>query len=275
MLSLDDYARRWRVTIDHVSETRTSHVAFGRRGADPVVLKLAKASGDETDSGAVAAAFAGHGVVRVLEHEPGAALLERLLPGAHLAALTISGEDERATAELARVVSSMREANPSVADYPTVERWGLGFDRYLLSGDRQIPVDLVHEAKARYFALCGTQRAPRLLHGDLQHYNVLEDETRGWVAIDPKGVVGEIEFELGPALRNPHETPALYSTSAAVERRVRQLSSALRLDEMRVLEWACAQGVLSAIWTVEDDGLVLADNPALGLVRAIRPLLNS
>ena len=274
MLSLDDYARRWRVTIDHVSETRTSHLAFGRRGPEPVVLKLAKANGDETDSGAVAAAFEGHGVVRVLEHERGATLLERLLPGTHLAALTMSGEDELATAELARIVSAMREANPSVADYPTVEQWGLGFDRYIESGDRQIPVELVHVAQARYFELCSTQRKPRLLHGDLQHYNILADETRGWLAIDPKGVVGEIEFELGAALRNPHEVPALYRTSALVERRVVQLAAALRLDETRVLEWACAQGVLSAIWTVEDDGVVTADNPALCLVRAIRPLLN-
>jgi streptomycin 6-kinase len=43
----------------------------------------------------------------------------------------------------------------------------------------------------------------RLLHGDLQHYNVLLDRKRGWLAIDPKGVVAEGEFELGAALRNP------------------------------------------------------------------------
>ena len=42
-----------------------------------------------------------------------------------------------------------------------------------------------------------------LLHGDLQHYNVLLDKDRGWVAIDPKGVVGELEYEVGALLRNP------------------------------------------------------------------------
>ena len=38
---------------------------------------------------------------------------------------------------------------------------------------------------------------------DLQHYNVLFDSDRGWLAIDPKGVIGEVEYEIGASLRNP------------------------------------------------------------------------
>ena len=29
-----------------------------------------------------------------------------------------------------------------------------------------------------------------LLHGDLHHWNILSDADRGWMAIDPKGVIG-------------------------------------------------------------------------------------
>jgi streptomycin 6-kinase len=36
-----------------------------------------------------------------------------------------------------------------------------------------------------------SQRSTRLLHGDLHRHNVLSDDARGSVAIDPKGVVGE------------------------------------------------------------------------------------
>jgi streptomycin 6-kinase len=53
--------------------------------------------------------------------------------------------------------------------------------------------------------LCSSQRYRRLLHGDLHHGNVLHDSERGWVAIDPKGVLGEPEYEIGVALRNPIE----------------------------------------------------------------------
>jgi streptomycin 6-kinase len=214
-------------------------------------------------------------MVRVLEHEPGAALLERLSPGTPLAEVVNAGDDERATDALAQVITSMLQINPAIDGLPTVEQWGLGFDRYVDSRDWQIPGELVADAQARYRNLCSTQGARRLLHGDLQHYNVLADDKRGWVAIDPKGVVGEIEFELGAALRNPHEIPDLYATASAVERRVRQLADALHLDAARILQWAYVQGVLSAIWTTEDDGFVSPIDPALCLAATIRPFLDT
>ncbi|MGH7539761.1 MAG: hypothetical protein ACRELC_02060, partial [Gemmatimonadota bacterium] len=61
-------ARAWGVTLERVVATPTSLVGFGRRGEERVVLKSARAPHDEWDAGAVAAAFRGHGVVRVLEH---------------------------------------------------------------------------------------------------------------------------------------------------------------------------------------------------------------
>jgi len=42
-----------------------------------------------------------------------------------------------------------------------------------------------------------------LLHGDLHSDNILSSQ-RGWLVIDPKGIVGEREFELGAYLRNPY-----------------------------------------------------------------------
>jgi streptomycin 6-kinase len=48
----------------------------------------------------------------------------------------------------------------------------------------------------------------------LHHYNVLFDiESAVWVAIDPKGVVGELEYEVGAIIRNPVENPGLYVSS--------------------------------------------------------------
>ena len=62
----------------------------------------------------------------------------------------------------------------------------------------------VERAQRLYVGLCASQTSTRLLHGDLHHYNILRDGDRGWVAIDPKGVVGEVEYEIGAALRNPY-----------------------------------------------------------------------
>jgi Aminoglycoside/hydroxyurea antibiotic resistance kinase len=39
--------------------------------------------------------------------------------------------------------------------------------------------------------LAATQRDVAVLHGDMHHENVLKFSSRGWPAIDPKGLVGE------------------------------------------------------------------------------------
>ncbi len=36
-----------------------------------------------------------------------------------------------------------------------------------------------------------------LLHGDLHHWNILDDASRGWMAIDPKGVIGASCLDVG------------------------------------------------------------------------------
>ena len=174
-----------------------------RAGHQPVVLKVSRNHGDEWQSGDVLTAFQGKGIVRLLDHVGGAVLLERLSPGDSLATMAINGDDDRATRVLAEVVGRVLPGPPPSA-CPSVEDWGLAFASYEASGDRQIPQALLETARHVYGQLCASQSTRRLLHGDLHHYNVLLDSSRGWLAIDPKGVIGEPEYEIGAALRNPY-----------------------------------------------------------------------
>lgn len=275
---LDMHARDWDVTVESTRETETSVIAFGTRADRPVVLKLVKNPGDEWHSGEVLQAF-GEGVARVYEHAPGAVLMERLTPGNSLVEMALNGQDEEATDILTDVIQRMsaRTSTMSPGDLPnqcpTVFDWAKGFDRYLASGDNQIPIDLVNVGQRVYADLRATQRHPRLLHGDLQHYNVLFDADRGWVAIDPKGVIGELEYEIGAALRNPVERSELFLSPATIERRLEQFSNKLNLDYERMLAWAFAEAVLSAIWDVEDGFAVDATNSALRLADVLRLMI--
>ncbi len=244
-------AADWKVTVEETLETPSSLIGFGVRAGLRVVLKITKTSGDESHSGLVLRAYAGDGAVRVYESETDAVLLERLDPGEHLVELVKRGEDDEATKILARVIAKLAH-HKAPRECPTVADWGRGFDRYLKSGDQQIPRDLVLDARKVYQELTSSQRTTMLLHGDLQHYNVLFDKERGWVAIDPKGVVGELEYELGALLRNPFELPELYTNPAIFNRRLKILTDLLQLDHSRALNWARAQSVLSRIWTIDD-----------------------
>lgn len=260
--------KAWGVRADRAVASDTSALVFGTREGRPVVVKVARGVGDEWRSGEIAAAFGGRGVVQVYEHVDGAALLERLAPGTPLAPLVLAGRDDEATEILAALLLRMSPGDPPPA-CATVEAWGLAFDRYAATGDAQIPRELVLLAQRVYAELAAAQRNPALLHGDLQHYNVLFDERRGWVAIDPKGVIGELEYEIGAALRNPHERPDLLASPEVIERRLAIFQQTLGIDVDRARAWAFAQAVLSAIWSVEDGYLVGADDSALRLATAI------
>lgn len=263
----------WRLTIEETRETNTSLLAFGWRDGDPVVLKVIRQSGDEWRSGQTVKAYDGRGVVRALEFEEGAVLLERSVPGRSLVPLVLAGRDDEATHILAGVIRQMAGAEPPVGCV-TVEEWGAGFDRYLRNTDATIPKDLVEEARDVYLDLWRTQQDRRLLHGDLHHGNVLFDSRRGWLAIDPKGVFGEMEYEVGTALRNPCSHPQLYASREIFQRRARLLEQTLNLDIVRTTRWAFAQAVLSAVWCWEDGEPVQRADSALLLAREIRDYLN-
>src|SRR5688572_20862900 len=268
-----DRITTWRVVVERIAETESSVLAFGRRGDQPVVVKVAKRDRDEWRSGAVLQAFDGNGVVRVFDYIDGALLLERLSPGNSLVSTSLTGNDEQATQILADVIGKM-SPRESVVGVPTVHDWGLGFERYAASGNTQIPKMLVEDACRVYSELSASQSRPRLLHGDLHHDNVLLDARRGWLAIDPKGVVGEPEYEVGAALRNPLDRPALFLQSSAIEARVQCFGDRLRLNSERILAWSFAQAVLAAIWAAEDGFVVGDDSPWIALAHAVRPMLN-
>jgi streptomycin 6-kinase len=266
------YADGWRVVIESTKETASSLIAYGRRDDEHVVLKIVRRPGDEWRSGDVLTAFGGHGVVRALEHDDGAVLLERASPGRSLVDVVLEGNDDEATRVLASIIATMSAGAPPTG-CPTVELWGRAFDWYLSSDHRLIPREVVVQARETYADLCSTQRNVRLLHGDLQHSNVLFDEGRGWLAIDPKGVIGEIEYEVAPLLRNPTVAAALVTDPVTIERRIGVLHSILGLDRERTLRWALAQMILSAIWCVQDGGPEDAPQGALTVADAIRRIL--
>jgi streptomycin 6-kinase len=129
-------------------------------------------------------------------------------------------------------MQALWRAAPAEHGFDTVTEWGEGLEG---------------RPAAVYGELCDSMSGPVVLHGDLHHDNVLWSEERGWLAIDPKGVVGEREYEYGALLRNP--VPVLVEPRT-LARRADQLAEALELDRTRIAAWAWAQAHLAAVWSV-------------------------
>jgi len=261
---------RWDLAADGpVVDTPSGCVAFVKRGADRRVLKIIGADSDEMAGVAAYAHYDGRGAVRLLAHADRALLLERIEPGEALTRRVIEGDDDGATKILCDVMASLHRAGPAKERFPTVETWGESFADHRRERGA-FPIDLVDRAAALYGELCRSQGPRVLLHGDLHHDNVLYDDRRGWLAIDPKGVIGEPAYETGALLRNPTIDVARFAAPAIIDRRVRILCEQLALDRTRVLGWCFSQAVLSAIWSIEDG---TSDERGLVTAQATLPLL--
>ena len=170
--------------------------------------------------------FSGRGGVRVLAVGRGVALIERA--GAPLV------DDEAAPAVAAEVMAALWRPGggfPHVSEFVTA---------------------LTGRPAAVFAELCDSMGEEVVLHGDLHHENILRSGD-GWIAIDPKGMVGEREYETGAFIRN-HGT-----------RCDDQLAEALGLDVRRIRLWSWAQAHLAAAWSVED-----GEDPARWLAVADR-----
>ena len=214
-------------------------------------MKIAPENGDEKTA-SVLKHYDGYGAVRLLQDQGNATLLERAVPGTPLSKLVQRGEDDQATHSLCDVIQKLHAKEAYDGRYVSVDELQSGFKKYLISGDIQIPQNLVKEAQSIYAELVKSQEKPILLHGDLHHDNVLYDEKRGWLAIDPKGYVGESACEVGALLRNPRNYPEISQNPEHMKRRVSIICERLGFERERVIAWAFSQSVLAGIWSVED-----------------------
>jgi streptomycin 6-kinase len=255
---LDACARRWSLSLGPPFAAEFNYVAPAERSDGTLaVLKIGVPDRESRTGLDALRLYDGQGMVRLLDasEELGAQLLERLAPGTPLSALA---DDAAATSIAASVMRQLWRPAPTGHRYPTVADWGRGFERLrrrYYGGTGPLPAALVERAEHLYAELGASMAEPVVLHGDLHHDNILAATRAPWLAIDPKGAVGEPAYEPGAWLRNPIPgLLALPDPARLTRRRVDQLSEELGLERTRIRDWGLAQAVLSAWWHIEDAG---------------------
>ena len=197
-------------------------------------------------------------------------LLERLEPGVPLSTVE---DDGKAMSVAADVLRRMWRPAPADHPFPTVSDQVRDLARLRTrfgGGTGPMPAAAVEEAEALLAWLVPSQAGPVLLHGDLHHGNVLAARRRPWLAIDPKGVVGEPAYDTGALLYNPTELLDEPRPEEVLKRRIEQLSGKLGLEGARVRGWGLSRAVLAAYWSWEDGGEVWEEALAFaGLLAAI------
>jgi streptomycin 6-kinase len=228
----------------------------------PLVLKLSFPGNECVQEIETLKFYSGIGMCKLIASIPemGALLIERLHPGKSLE----TGIGEKASIEIfcgviKEMMGVLRRPPPS---FPDLSALVIDFQKLKENADllaEAIPSILIEKAELLFHNMLATQKIVYLLHGDLHQRNILSSGI-GWKAIDPKGVIGEAEYELIPFLTNC----ITGDVDSTIERRIELVKKELHVDIERVYTWGFCRSVLAAWWNVEDNvGLSQADLDAI------------
>jgi streptomycin 6-kinase len=249
---LAEYVGRWKIQVGPPFDLSFNYVAPGiRSDGREVVIKLGIPNPELTCEIRALRLYGGRGAVALLDadEDGGALLMDRVIPGVDLTSVL---NDEHATRIAAQTMRKLWQHSPKDNVFPTVRTWADGLKRLRKRFDGRtgpFPARLVDMAENLFAELLSSAPNAVLLHGDLHHSNILSAQDE-WIAIDPKGVIGEPEYEVAALLENPK--PQLFTDSAVQRRRLDLLADELNLDRHRMLAYGVAHAVLSAWWSYED-----------------------
>ena len=244
---IEPWLRRWSLILDGEPFTTRfgSRLAPVRRESEAAMLKIAVHAEDRR-GGELMAWWDGQGAARVLRRAGEAILLERVSGPRSLAAMALAGGDDEATTILCDTAMRLHAPRPAPAPAGLVplEIWfrSLGDAARRTGG-------LYATANSVAVGLLGEPRDIVVLHGDFHHDNVLDGGDRGWLVIDPKGLLGERGFEYANLFRNP--TAELALSPGVMDRRLEMVAGTADLEPARLLLWVFAYAALGAAWSVE------------------------
>lgn len=251
-------AKKWNlVDFSPFKNLSYNYVLLGRRQEDGrnIVLKLSFFKEELKQEAIALKTFNGNGCVRLLDFDidKGALLLEQVSPGVSLKSLFPTHDDAAVihTAQVMQQLHAQRVIDTTA--FPTIETW---LRALRLTKNSLLPIKHLEQAQKLTTDLLFSQGPPVLLHGDLHHDNVLSSANGEWLAIDPKGVIGEFAYEVGAFIRNPiPELLKQSDPSKIISSRLTLFADLLAINKQRLKDWSYVQAILAACWATENDGV--------------------
>ncbi|KKZ86287.1 antibiotic resistance (streptomycin kinase) protein [Rhizobium phaseoli Ch24-10] len=207
------YLDRWSLISDgEPILTHSSRLLPVRWRDRPAMLKVATDK-DERYGALLMQWWDGHGAAHVYAHEGDAVLLERATGKRSLLAMAMNGEDDEASRILCRTAARLHAPRQKPLPDPIpLTRWF----RDLEPAAKKHGGTLT-DCWSIADTLLADLRDVTVLHGDIHHGNILDFESRGWLAIDPKRLHGERGFDSPISLptRNCQPSPIRLVSAAS------------------------------------------------------------
>jgi len=240
------YLRRWDLLVDGAAIiTPSSRLLPVRWQGLPAMLKVALGA-EEKFGSLLMAWWQGQGAAQVLACADNAILLERAECRFSLSDYARNGRDEDACRIICAVVAQLHA--PRGVPLPELIPLSQWFRQ--LGPAAQAHGGIFSRCAAVAGKLLENPRDVGVLHGDIHHDNILDFGARGWLAIDPKRLLGERGFDYANLFCNPDLETAF--SAERFRRRLDVVADVAGLERLRQLQWILAWCGLSAAWMLED-----------------------
>lgn len=265
----ENYLKKWKCLPDgEVFFTHSSLLWPVKTGQNSLMLKIVKPDDDEANSAEVLSYYDGNGAVRVVEFDENIQLLERAISNKDISSLenmVLNGNDDQATHIICDVIEKLHKTSSKKESpknlIPFRER-SETMRQHLKEGRvKDIDRPIFQRAYDMYDDLIEqTQDKETVLHGDIHHFNILSDKNRGWLAIDPKGILGPRVYEYANSLCNPYMHESIVADSNRMERQASIIAERANLNIDSLLNFTFLHACQCAAWSLfePDKGYWLA-----------------
>lgn len=188
--------------------------------------------------------------VYVFDEERGILIEERLCPGI---VLREERNPENRIRIFATVFSQIHSYMPENTEYPTYLDWLGKADKFCREqvAEQEIKEDM-HKAYEIGCELFDKYQERILLHGDLHHDNILQNETGGYSMIDPKGVVGPEIFDVPRFLLNEFDYAEESAARIHIGKMLELVVEIMGYDRQDIKKLLFMETVLANVWSLED-----------------------
>ena len=276
----DEIKRRWSISSAFfLADTPSSIVhRVTLKDGSPAILKRLKPRGIGELPGMTFLEWRdGHGAVRILQKKDTDCLLEDA-GDLTLRTYRLQHGEDAANAIICEVIQKLHA--PGKAPHgeltPLAQHFRSLFARTEIEASERLQEPLRYCAEITR-ELLAHQETPRPLHGDLHHDNIVTGGARGWLAIDPQGLIGDPAYDVANIFGNPLNALPEIVDPQRIKRLCDIFSETLGCAKEKVLRYAIAHAGVSICWSLDDGGDLDGNENALerlAFLTVARDLLN-
>ena len=249
---------KWGLTLGQpTKEIKVNYIAYVEmENGEEAVLKVGVPHGDFSAEMEALAIYEGRGINRLIDCDKAlnAMLLERLRPGKMLDSVgNVREQSEIAARILEELHATPAPSHHALPHFMDWMRGAFADARSCTDPERARGyIEQIPRVESMMGILMEADEPQILLHGDLHHWNILSDADRGWMAIDPKGVIGASCLDVGRFINN-----AMGFGETAAEKReilleaVTVFSDVLGENEERMFAGAFCDKIMGSSWGLQ------------------------